>query len=330
MIFANPGYLFLLFLLVPIIIWHFWKRNSLTAKMQMSTIEPFKGMKRSYKYYLLHVPFCLEMLALAMIIVVLARPQASNEWDNKTVEGIDIMMSLDISTSMLAQDLKPNRITASKNVAVDFVKERKNDNIGLVVFSGAACTVCPLTTDKNCLENLIANVDTGMVQANGTAIGIGIATAVNRLKESKAKSKVIILLTDGSDTGASIDPNTGADLAKSFGIRVYTIGVGTNGMAPTPVWDRATNREKMVMAPVEIDEETLKSIAAKTDGKYFRATSNEELRNIYSNIDKLEKSKISVSNFSNRKELYMPFAVVGTISLFIGLFLSIVVIRRNP
>ena len=330
MIFAKPGFLFLLLLLIPIIIWYVWKRNSHTAKLQMSTCEPFVGSKKTYKYYLLHVPFALKMIGLAFLIIVLARPQASNEWDNKTVEGIDIMMTMDISTSMLAQDLKPNRITASKDVAIDFVKQRKNDNIGLVVFSGAACTICPLTTDKNALSDLIASVDTGMVQANGTAIGIGIATAVNRIKDSKAKSKVIILLTDGSDTGGSIDPMTGAELAKSFGVRVYTIGVGTNGMAPTPVWDQATNKMIMVMAPVEIDEETLKKIASRTDGKFFRATSTDELKGIYSTIDKLEKSKVSVSNFSRRKELYLPFAIGAMAALFLSLIISTLVLRRNP
>lgn len=330
MIFAKPGFLFLLLLLIPLIAWYIWKRKTLTSKIVMSTIDPFMGARKTYKYYLLHVPFALKMVALAFIIIVLARPQASNEWDNKTVEGIDIMMTMDISTSMLAQDLKPDRLVSSKNVAIEFVKQRKNDNIGLVVFSGAACTICPLTTDKNSLSNLIASIDTGMVQANGTAIGIGLATAVNRLKDSKSKSKVIIMLTDGSDTGASIDPLTGAELAKSFGIRVYTIGVGSNGMAPTPVWDRATNKSIMVMAPVEIDEETLKAIASKTEGKYFRATSTDELKSVYEAIDKLEKSKISVSNFSHRKELYLPFATIALCSLFLSLIISTIILRRNP
>ena len=219
MIFAKPYLLLLLLLLIPIIVWYVWKRKSVTAKMQISSVEPFIGAKRTYKYYLLHFPFALKMIALAMVIVIMARPQAANEWDSKNAEGIDCVLALDISASMMAQDLKPNRLKAAKEVAGNFVQQRTNDNIGLVVFSGAASSVCPLTTDKNALSSLIASIDTGMVRADGTAIGVGLATSVSRLKNSQAKSKVVILLTDGEDNGGKISPQKGAELAKSFGVR---------------------------------------------------------------------------------------------------------------
>lgn len=330
MIFAKPYLLLLLLLLLPLIAWYIWKRNSVSAKLKFSTVEPFVGAKRSYKYYLLHVPFFLSMVCLACLIVVLARPQAAREWDTKTKEGIDVILAMDISASMLAQDFNPNRLAASKDVAIKFVQQRENDNIGLVVFSGASSSICPLTQDKQCLSSLIANVDTGMVNANGTAIGVGLASAVSRLKESKAKSKVVILLTDGSDTGGSITPIKGAELAKSFGIRVYTIGVGTNGMAMTPMFNQATGQQVMMMQQVEIDEDTLKEIAALTNGKYFRATNVSELNSIYETIDKLEKSKVTVSNFSSRKELYLPFACFSLVSLLLSLILSNLVLRKNP
>ena len=330
MIFDKPGYLFLLLIIIPIVIGYFWKSKSRSAKLQVSTLTPFVGIKKTYKYYLLHVPFFLKMVALAMIIIVLARPQSSNDWENKKGEGIDVMLSMDISTSMLAQDLKPNRLEAAKVVASNFIEQRQNDNIGLVVFSGAACTICPLTNDHECLNDLVSNIDTGMVRSSGTCIGLGLASAVNRLKDSKTKSKVIILMTDGSDTGGNIDPNTGADLAKSFGIRVYTIGVGTNGVAPMPIWDETTKQSLMVMVPVEIDESTLKSIAQKTNGKYFRATNNQDLENIYSTIDKLEKSKITISSFSRRKELFLPFGCISVLCLFLSLLLNSTILRHNP
>ena len=330
MIFANPHLLLLLLLLVPIVSWYVWKRNSVTSKLQVSTVEPFAGAKRTYKYYLIHVPFALKMIALGMIIFVLARPQASAEWDNKSGEGIDVMLAMDISASMLAQDFKPDRLTASKEVAIKFVRNRPNDNIGLVIFSGASSTICPLTNDKNGLSELIAQVDTGMVSENGTAIGLGLASAVNRLKDSKSKSKVIILLTDGSDTGAKITPQMGAELASSFGIRVYTIGVGTNGRAMTPQYDVATGQWMLMMLPVEIDEETLIDIASKTNGKYFRATNKNDLDQIYESIDKLEKSKIDTANFARRKELFLPFACVALGCLLLSLILSVMVLKTNP
>lgn len=331
MIFLKPYFLLFLLFLVPIVVWYIWKRKSVNAKMQISSIEPFIGGKqRTYKYYLLHVPFFLKVAALALVIIVLARPQAAKEWDNKNAEGIDVVLSIDISASMLAQDLHPNRLTSAKEVAVNFVNERQNDNIGIVVFSGASSTVCPLTTDKNALSNLISSIDTGMVRADGTAIGVGLASAVSRLKDSKAKSKVIILLTDGEDNVGKITPLKGAELAKSFGIRVYTIGVGTNGMAPMPTLDKATGKWDIRMERVVIDEKTLQEIASSTNGKYFRATSAEELGQVYASIDKLEKSKVSVSNFAHRKELYMPFACGALVCLLLSLFLSTTVLRRNP
>lgn len=330
MIFVRPYILLLLLLIIPIVVWYVWKRKSISAKMQVSTIEPFLGAKRTYKYYLLHVPFALKMVALAMLIVIMARPQSAKEFDNKNAEGIDVVLSIDISASMLAQDLYPNRLIAAKDVATNFVNERVNDNIGLVVFSGASSSICPLTTDKNALANLITSIDTGMVRAEGTAIGVGLASAVSRLKDSKAKSKVIILLTDGEDNVGKITPLKGAELAKSFGIRVYTIGVGSNGMAPMPTFDKATGKRGIRMEPVVIDEKTLQEIASVTNGLYFRATNTDELKSIYASIDKLEKSKVSVSNFAHRKELFFPFACVALASLLISLVLSSTILRRNP
>lgn len=330
MIFAKPYLLLLLLLLIPIIVWYVWKRKSVTAKMQISSVEPFIGAKRTYKYYLLHFPFALKMIALAMVIVIMARPQAANEWDSKNAEGIDCVLALDISASMMAQDLKPNRLKAAKEVAGNFVLRRTNDNIGLVVFSGAASSVCPLTTDKNALSSLIASIDTGMVRADGTAIGVGLATSVSRLKNSQAKSKVVILLTDGEDNGGKISPQKGAELAKSFGVRVYTIGVGTNGMAPMPSFNKTTNKWEVKMEPVVIDEQTLQDISSATNGKYYRAQNTDELNSIYAAIDKLEKSKVSISNFSHRKELFMPFACVALAAMLLSLILSTTVLRRNP
>lgn len=330
MIFVRPYILLLLLLIIPIVVWYVWKHKSISAKMQVSTIEPFLGAKRTYKYYLLHVPFALKMVALAMLIVIMARPQSAKEFDNKNAEGIDVVLSIDISASMLAQDLYPNRLIAAKDVATNFVNERVNDNIGLVVFSGASSSICPLTTDKNALANLITSIDTGMVRAEGTAIGVGLASAVSRLKDSKAKSKVIILLTDGEDNVGKITPLKGAELAKSFGIRVYTIGVGSNGMAPMPTFDKATGKRGIRMEPVVIDEKTLQEIASVTNGLYFRATNTDELKSIYASIDKLEKSKVSVSNFAHRKELFFPFACVALASLLISLVLSSTILRRNP
>lgn len=326
--FESPQYLYLALLIIPITAWYIWRRNKLVANLQVSTIAPFKQTSKSLRYYILHLPFVCRMIALALLCVILARPQSSETWSDQNVEGIDIMMALDISGSMLAEDLKPNRLEAAKSISSEFVNSRPNDNIGLVVFSGESFTQCPLTTDKAALSQLFSVINEQMIQANGTAIGLGLASAVNRLKDSQAKSKVIILLTDGSNNTGEIDPMMASELAKTFGIRVYTIGVGTKGMAPYPFQTAFGVQRQMV--PVDIDEKTLTSISANTDGKYFRATDNKSLKEIYENIDKLEKTKISVQEYSKKNEEYLPFAIALLSVMLLEFLVRYLVVRHNP
>ena len=267
-----------------------------------------------------------------MIILVLARPQTHNSWKHENVEGIDIMLAMDVSTSMLAEDLKPNRIEAAKAVAAEFIAGRPNDNIGLTIFAGEAFTQCPITTDHQSLLNLLQNVRTdiaarGLIQ-DGTAIGMGLANAVSRLKDSKAKSKVVILLTDGSNNMGDISPMTAAEIAKSLGIRVYTIGVGTNRMAPYPM--PVAGGVQYVNIPVEIDTQTLSDIAATTDADFHRATNTSQLKQIYRSIDKLEKTKLNVKKYSKKYEAYQPFAIVAVLSLLLEILLRVTVLRRIP
>lgn len=326
--FESPQYLYLALLIIPITAWYIWRRNKLVANLQVSTTNPFKQAPKSLRYYILHLPFALRMMALGLLCVILARPQSNETWSDQNVEGIDIMMSLDISGSMLAEDLKPNRLEAAKSISAEFVNSRPNDNIGLVVFSGESFTQCPLTTDKAALSQLFSVINEQMIQANGTAIGLGLASAVNRLKDSQAKSKVIILLTDGSNNTGEIDPSMASELAKSFGIRVYTIGVGTKGMAPYPFQTAFGIQRQMV--PVDIDEGTLKSISANTDGKYFRATDNKSLKAIYEEIDQLEKTKISVQEYSKKNEEYLPFALMLLGVMLLEFLVRYLVVRHNP
>lgn len=326
--FESPQYLYLALLIIPITAWYVWRRNKQTANLQVSTIGPFKGAPKSLRYYILHLPFALRMIALALLCVILARPQNSETWSDQNVEGIDIMMAIDISGSMLAEDLKPNRLEAAKTISSEFVNSRPNDNIGLVVFSGESFTQCPLTTDKAALSQLFGVINEQMIQANGTAIGLGLASAVNRLKDSQAKSKVIILLTDGSNNTGEIDPMMASDLAKTFGIRVYTIGVGTKGMAPYPFQTAFGIQRQMV--PVDIDESTLKAISGNTDGRYFRATDNKSLKAIYEEIDKLEKTKISVQEYSKKNEEYLPFALALLGVMLLEFLVCYLIVRHNP
>lgn len=326
--FESPGYLYFLLVLVPMIAWYVWRRKRTTASMQMSSTEAFVSVPKSYKYYILHLPFVLRLAALALLIVALARPQTTNNKVNKNVEGIDIVMAMDISGSMMAQDLKPDRLEAAKMVGAEFVASRPNDNIGVVVFSGASFTLTPLTTDKTAIVSMMNTINSGMIEVNGTAIGMGLANAVNRIKDSQAKSKVIILLTDGSNNTGEIDPLTAAELAKTFGIRVYTIGVGTKGMAPFPV--QTPFGMRMEMVPVDIDEATLKQISQATDGVYFRATDNKSLANIYKEIDKLEKTKISVEEYTSKSEEYLPWVIWAFILLLCEVLLRMTILRHNP
>ena len=294
MTFASPGYLFLLLLLVPIVGWYIWKLHGTQAAVQLSSTASLQQQPKSLRVWLIHVPFVLRVLLVILLSLALARPQLSNRWQSESTEGIDIMMALDISGTMLGEDLKPNRLEAAKAVATEFVLSRPNDQIGLVVFAGESFTQCPLTTDHAVLVNLFQSVKFGMIE-DGTAIGLGLANAVNRMKDSPTKSKVVILLTDGSNNRGEIDPQTAAEIAKTFNIRVYAIGVGTREeLVPiqTPIG-------KQYMSS-EFDETTLRNIAQMTGGEYFRATDNNSLRNIYQQIDQLEKTKMRVREYSKR------------------------------
>ena len=290
------------------------------ASLQISSHRNLLQFSKSKKIKLRHIPFVLRMLAIALIIMALARPQASNSWRTENTEGIDIMIALDISGTMMGEDLKPNRLEASKTVASEFILSRPNDNIGLVVFSGESFTQCPLTTDHAVLVNLFKAVNYGMIE-DGTAIGLGLANAVNRIKDSKAKSKVIILLTDGSNNRGDIAPITAAEIAKTFGIRVYAIGVGSYGVVNVPVQTPMGMQYQQMES--EFDEKSLQDIAVMTGGKYFRATDNSKLRKIYQEIDQLEKTKINIREYSKKEEQFYVF------SLFAFIFLGMEVLLRN-
>ena len=329
MVFANPNYLYLLLLLIPMIGWYVYKLSKSQASLQVSSSEAFEAPgATSWIVYLRHAPFVLRMVAVALLIVILARPQSTNSWSNSSTEGIDIMLAMDISGSMLAQDLKPNRLEAAKDVAASFINGRPNDNIGLVVFSAESFTQCPLTTDHTVLLNLFKDIQSGMIQ-DGTAIGLGLANAVSRIKDSHAKSKVIILLTDGSNNAGEIAPVTAAEIAKAQGIRVYTIGVGTEGMAPYPAIDMFGNLT-FVNQKVEIDEKVLKAISDMTGGRYFRATDKEKLKAVYDEINQLEKSKIEVMEHISYHELFLTWALAALGLLFAEFLLSNLVLKRIP
>lgn len=332
MTFANLLYFLLLIPLIPYVVWYILAHKKSQPSLQVPDTHAYIQAPPSWKVYLIHAPFILRVLAWILIVIALARPQTSNDWSNKEVEGIDIMLAMDISTSMLAQDLKPNRVEAAKNVASSFVADRPTDNIGLTFFAGDAFTQCPMTTDHAVVLNLLQNmgcdqVQQGLIQ-DGTALGMGIANALTRLENSKAKSKVIILLTDGVNNMGDISPLTAAEMAKSLGIRVYTIGVGKNGLAPYPY--PVGNSYQIVNLPVEIDEAVLTQIAQATDGQYYRATNNEELKRVYSDIDKLEKSKLKVKEYSKKYECFQMFAIGALISLLLELLLRVLLLRRIP
>lgn len=315
--FANKGFFWLL-LLIPVMAgWYIWRQEKLQGPLRMSAMSGFLKVKNSYSF-LRHYGIVLKSLALIALIVALARPQSALSWQDTTTEGIDIVIATDISGSMLAEDLKPNRLEAGKNIAIDFIKDRPSDRIGLVVFSGESFTQCPLTIDHDVLINLFQDITNGMIE-DGTAIGMGLATAVNRLKESEAKSKVIILLTDGSNTSGSIPPATAAEIAKQMNVRVYTVGVGTKGYAPYPV--RTPFGVQYQQVPVTIDEATLSNIAKITGGQYFRATNNEKLKQIYQQIDKLEKAKIAVTQYHKKTERFLPFALIALVLLLLDFLL---------
>lgn len=327
--FVNPELLWLSVLVVPMAAYYIYRlRQGGGATIRISTVDGVRRVPRSIKYYLRHLPIVLRSLAVVLIAVALARPQSAQHNSNSTTEGIDIVMSLDVSGSMLARDFTPDRLGAAKEVASNFIMDRPNDRIGLVVFAGESFTQCPLTTDKRSLLNLLGSVKSGMID-DGTAIGNGLATAVNRLRESKAKSKVIILLTDGINNSGQIAPLTAAEIAQSYGIRVYTVGVGTMGMAPYPVIDMWGHLSFQPMK-VEIDEKMLSQIAQMTGGKYFRATDNRRLKDVYDEINQLERSKVEVENFTRYQERFTLFVVLALILLVGEFALRQTWLRRLP
>lgn len=322
LIWANPEY-FLLLGIVPLLIWYYVKGNAKSdVSVRLSSTAQLQDFSPSTKTKFRHLPFILRIAALTLFIIAIARPQSSSSWQNSTTEGIDIVLSMDISGSMLAEDFKPNRLEASKKVALEFIEKRPTDRIGMVVFAGEAFTQVPLTTDHSVIKNLMEDVKSGLVE-DGTAIGNGLAMAVKRLSNSKAKSKVIILLTDGINNSGEVAPVSAAEIAKTFGVRVYTIGVGTIGTAPYPMrtpWG-AIQYQQM---EVKIDEKLLTRIAEMTNGKYFRATNNKKLREVYQEIDRLEKSKIETTEFRKRKEEFFWLVVLGVLCL-----LSEMVVRHT-
>lgn len=326
--FASPYYLWLLTLLVPMIGYYVWRTLQGGAAIRISSVAGVVRAPKTVRYYLRHLPFALRAAAFALLVVALARPQDVEQNVRTNTEGIDIMLAIDVSGSMLARDFKPDRITAAKEVAGSFIAHRYGDRIGLVAFAGEAFTQSPLTTDQSTLQTLLARIRSGLIE-DGTAIGNGLATAINRLRESDAKSKVIILLTDGENNAGQIAPATAAEIARAQGIRVYTIGVGTRGKAPYPYLDMFGNITYQ-MADVKIDEETLRQIARTTGGEYFRATDKSKLEAIYEQINRLEKSKVEISEFTVYHEQYLGWALAGLLLLLAEFLLSNLALKKLP
>lgn len=326
--FANPEFLLLLLLLPLIAWWYKGKYKTHYAPITMSNLTMFTG-NSSWRGRMRVLLPILRGLAFVVLVIGMARPQALLKEDDVQADGIDIMLTIDLSSSMLAQDFEPDRLEVAKNVAIDFVNKREFDRIGLVVFSGEAFTQCPLTTDHKVIDEFIANLKCGFLQ-DGTAIGMGLATAVNRMKDSPAKSKIIILMTDGVNNAGYFKPEDAMELAKTLGIKVYTIGVGSTGEAMSPVGRRSDGKYVFGMVPVEIDEPLLQNIAQTTGGKYYRATNGKELEQIYAEIDRLEKSRIDVTTVKRRSEAFATFAMVGLILLVLELLLRYTIFRTIP
>lgn len=317
--FAYPQF-FLLLILIPILIfWQIKMRKKNETPIILSSIGNLASLPTNWRIKWRGILNVFRILSFTFLVIALARPQNSNINETVNSEGLDIVMSLDISGSMLAEDFKPNRIEAAKKVAKEFIEDRPTDRIGLVIFSGESFTQCPLTTDQNVLKEQLKNIRSGLLE-DGTAIGMGLATAVERLRNSKAKTKIIILLTDGVNNSGLIDPNTALEIAKAYKIRVYTIGVGTQGTAPYPMKDQFGNTHMQQM-PVQIDEPLMKQISKETGGKYFRATDNNSLSNVYKEIDRLEKTKIEINSFKRYAELFLPYALLGILFLFLEIVL---------
>lgn len=325
--FANPEFLWLL-ILIPLAAYYFWwRRRQMVTELQFSSLQPFEKIPKTLREQLRHSPVALRLMGLVCLIVALARPQSVSSRQNVSTEGIDIVLLLDVSGSMVAEDFTPNRIGAARQVAEDFIDGRQNDRIGLVIFSGVSFTQCPLTTDYTVLKNLLHQVKNGMV-VDGTAIGMAIANGVNRLKDSKAKSKVMILLTDGVNNRGEIDPITAAKIAATYGVRIYTVGVGAKGEAPYPVQTPFGIRRQLI--PVDLDEKGLSAIADMTGGKYFRATDNEKLKAIYKEIDKLERTRIEVTAYKRYTDLFNTWLMLGFALVLLEVSVASTVLRKIP
>lgn len=328
MFFEYPKLLCLLFLLIPLIALYIYRElKGYTPSLLVSSIAPWTSKEGFIKKQCRHIPFILRMIALSAIIFAIARPRSSSDLERINTEGIDIVLAMDVSTSMLARDFTPDRISAAKDIAIEFVAQRPSDRMGIVVFAGESYTQSPLTTDRATLINLMKEIECGIID-DGTAIGNGLATAVARLKDSQAKSKVIILLTDGVNNTGEISPKMAAEIAKEFGIRVYTIGVGAMGTAPYPFLTPYGIDIQQV--EVQIDEPLLKEIANETDGKYFRATDNSKLLEIYGEINKMEKNKVQVDSFPIYKELFMTFALIALAAICLEFILRLFIIKQIP
>ncbi|MDR2891221.1 MAG: VWA domain-containing protein [Alistipes sp.] len=330
MSFAYPYLLWLSALLVPMAAWYVWRQLRGGAAMRVSTVDSLVTARRkTLRRYLRHLPFALVCAATALMVVALARPQSRQMDSSTTTKGIDIVLAIDVSASMYARDFKPDRIAAAKEVAANFINDRRGDRIGLVVFGGESFTQSPLTTDKATLLTLLGGIRIGMIDEESTAIGNGLATSVNRLRESDAVSKVVILLTDGVNNAGQIAPGTAADIASSLGIKVYTVGVGTHGEAPYPARD-AWGNTVMMNVPVEIDEEILTDIADATGGQYFRATDTRSLQEIYDRINEMEKSEIETNEFTRYTELYGRFVLWALVLLAAEFLLRALWLRQIP
>lgn len=323
--FENGWFLWFLLVIPLLIVYYIYRQGKASAPVTLSTAGFLAGGKKTFRHYLRHILFVLRLMAIAAVTFVIARPQNVDKWQSSSTEGIDIIMALDVSGSMLARDFNPDRLEASKNVATEFISGRPYDRIGLTVFSGESFTQCPLTTDHAVLINLLREVKSGIIE-DGTAIGVGLATAINRIKDSDAISKVVILLTDGVNNTGSIDPVTAAEIAKTFGIRVYTVGVGSMGFADYPVQTPFGMRYQKMQ--VEIDEALLQRIAEMTGGQYFRAVDNTSLQRVYAEIDKLEKSKIETREHSKREEVFMPWALAAVILLGLELLMRYLLMKN--
>ena len=327
--FASPKILWFLLLLIPLVAYYIYRTRQGGAAVIVSTIDTVKRAPKTIRYYLRHIPFVLRCVALSLIVVAIARPQSAEHYTNTTTEGIDIVLAVDVSTSMLAKDFTPDRLSVAKEVASEFISDRTGDRIGLVVFAGESFTQSPLTTDQSSLQTMLGRITSGVIE-DGTAIGNGLATSINRLRESDAKSKVVILLTDGVNNRGEISPLTAAKIAKDMGIKVYTIGIGRRGTAPYPIFDERGREVDVVNMKVEIDEKILRDIAEQTGGEYFRATDKQTLEAIYDRINQLEKSKVEVENRTTLHEEFLVFVLCALAALLLEFIIEKIILKRIP